>query len=294
MYSLVGWAGAGEGNGAEAALGVDGAGDTPDLSGVWRRDRSYYFRPAQASTSAPVSEALQNLILQPPTDTWPDSGPALNYLGATDERLGCDPRSAYWTGSLTEDDLNSIAEKIRAATYPGAGAPDLCTRASVRFTDAQFQAARAELLKELGWVGNVRSYLAKLGSPFADGALKSWTDAQKIADQIYQDANKPDDKTSLRWVQFASTLIKLIGAASFNPISGGVAGIMGNLLDFGVLIAGASKDGTPGGAEVRFKADQLGRTSSSGRAGPGDLRPDRGHHRQRLQQTQGGRRRWRL
>ena len=51
VYSLVGWAGAGEGNGAEAALGVDGAGDTPDLSGVWRRNRLYYFRPAQASTS---------------------------------------------------------------------------------------------------------------------------------------------------------------------------------------------------------------------------------------------------
>ena len=258
VYSLVGWAGAGEGNGAEAALGVDGAGDTPDLSGVWRRNRLYYFRPAQASTQAPVSDALQNLVLQPPTDTWPDSGPALNYLGATDERLGCDPRSAYWTQSLNEDELNAIAAGIRTVTYPGTGAHDSCTGHPVQFTDAQFQAAKTELLKELGWVGNVRSYLAKLASPFADGALKSWTDAQQIADQIYQDAKRPDDKTSLRWVQFTSTMIKLIGAASFNPISGGVAGIMGNLLDFGAWIAGTGKDGAPGGDEVRFKADELG------------------------------------
>lgn len=258
VYSLVGWAGAGEGNGEEAALGVDGTGDAPDLSGVLRRDRQYMFRPVQTSTFGPVSDTLQNVILQPPTGTWPDSGPALNYLGATDKRLGCDPRSAYWTGSLTEADLNAIAENIRAAPYPGSGAPDQCTTGGVQFTDAQFQTAKTELLKELGWVGNVRSYLAKLASPFADGALESWTQAQTIADQIYLDAKKPDDKTSLRWVQFTSTMIKLIGAASFNPISGGIAGIMGNLLDLGVWIAGAGKDGAPGGDEVRFKADELG------------------------------------
>ena len=159
---------------------------------------------------------------------------------------------------MNEDELNAIAEGIRTVTYPGTGAHDSCTGHPVQFTDAQFQAAKTELLKELGWVGNVRSYLAKLASPFADGALKSWTDAQQIADQIYQDAKQPDDKTSLRWVQFTSTMIKLIGAASFNPISGGVAGIMGNLLDFGAWIAGTGKDGAPGGDEVRFKADELG------------------------------------
>ncbi len=236
---------------------MDGAGDTPDLSGVWRRDRLYQFRPAQARTFSPVSDTLQNLILQPPTDTWPDSGPALNNLGDADKRLGCDPRSAYWTGSLTEPDLNAIAERIRAAVYPGMGAHDKCTSAPVQFTDVQFQAARTELLKELGWVGNVRSYLAKLASPFADGALESWTQAQTIADQIYLDAKSSDDQTSLRWAQFTSIMIKLIGAASVPPVSN-IAGIMGNLLDFNVWIAGAGKDGAPGGDEVRFKADELG------------------------------------
>ena len=258
VYSLIGWAGAGEGNGGEAALGIDSTGETPDLSTVLRRDREYVLRPVQTSTFGPVPDTLENLILQPPTDTWPDSGPALNYVGEIDKRLGCDPRSAYWTGSLTEPDLNAIAENIREAVYPGTGAPDPCTNGSVQFTDAQFRAARTELLEELGWVGNVRSYLAKLASPFADGALQSWTQAQTIADQIYREAKKPDDKTSLRWIQFTSNMIKLVGAASFNPISGGVAGIMGNLLDFGVWVAGASKDGTPGGDEVRFKADELG------------------------------------
>jgi hypothetical protein len=258
VYSMMGWAGAGEGNGAEAALQVDGTGDTPDLSGVLRRDRQYELRPAQANASGPVSGALQKLVLQPPTDAWPDSGPALSYLGSTDERLGCDPRSAYWSGSLTEPDLNAIADKIRVTAYPGTGASDPCTGAPVRFTDVQFQAAKAELLKELGWVGNVRSYLDKLASPFADGALESWTQAQTIADQIYLDAKQPDDKTSLRWVQFTSTVLKLVGAASFNPIVGGIAGTMANLLDFGVWIAGSRPDGTPGSDEVRFQADELG------------------------------------
>ena len=66
---------------------MDGAGDTPDLSGVSRRNRLYYFGRPRPAPQAPVSDALQNLVLQPPTDTWPDSGPALNYLGATDKRL---------------------------------------------------------------------------------------------------------------------------------------------------------------------------------------------------------------
>lgn len=258
VYSLIGWAGAGEGNGAEAALNVDGAGDTPGLTGVLRRDRQYELRPVQVNTAGPVSNALQKLVLQPPTDGWPDSGAALNYLGATDERLGCDPRSAYWSGSLTEPDLNAIAAEIGVAAYPNAGTSDPCTGTPVRFTEGQFSAAKAELLQELGWVGNVRSYLDKLASPFADGGLESWTQAQTIADQIYQAAKQPDDKTSLRWAQFTSTMIKLIGAASFNPIAGGVAGIMANLLDLGVWVAGARKDGTPGGDDVRFQADELG------------------------------------
>ena len=257
VYSLVGWAGAGEGNGAEAALGVDGTGQTPDLTGVWRRDRSYQFRPAQTSTFGPVSDTLQNLILQPPTDSWPDSGPALNWLANTQNLLGCDPRSAYWIGSLSEDNLNALADKIRPVAYPGRGASDLCTNGPVQFTDAQFQAAKTELLKELGWVGNVRSYLAKLASPFADGALESYAQAQTIADQIYLDAKKPDDKTSLRWVQFTSILIKLIGAGSVPPVSN-IAGGIGNLLDFGVWVAGAGQDGAPGGDDVRFAADKLG------------------------------------
>jgi hypothetical protein len=53
VYTLLGWAGAGEGNGQEAALGVDGVGNAPDLSGTPRRnlhtssDRSRPAPPAR-------------------------------------------------------------------------------------------------------------------------------------------------------------------------------------------------------------------------------------------------------
>ena len=259
VYSLIGWPGAGEGNGIEAAAGVGGLDDTPNLQVLLRLNRAYRMRPAQSRADGTVPDALQQLVLSAPgTGSWPLSGDtgatrALDYLGTLDPRLGCDPRSSYWTQSLTEADTDSLALTIDRAVFPGAQASDPCTGKPVDFDAAQFTAAQSELLTELKWVGNVRSYLVKISSPFATGALSGWTDAQTIADKIYQDASSPDGETALGWTQFVQTILSMLG-----PFTGGASTVIAGTLGFGTWLAGASTNGTPGEDEVRIKADQLG------------------------------------
>jgi len=61
----------GEGNGAEVAAGVDGAGDAPVLSGVLRPDQASRFRWAQVKNSLGPTDTLGSEVLKPPTDAWP-------------------------------------------------------------------------------------------------------------------------------------------------------------------------------------------------------------------------------
>lgn len=247
-YTLVGWAGAGEGAGAEAAAGLDGAGDAPLLSGVLRPGRDSEFRPAEITYSTANPQTLQNLLVAKPTGAWPlDDDPgamrAISYLGSTDQRLGPDPRSAYWTQSFGESTTNSIIAGLKSVPYPS----------DASFTQDQFEAARAELIKELGWVGNVRTYLKNLSTPFADNALPSWVAAQKIADRVYDDADRPGDEVAFRWVEFTRIILGLFGPATHE-----VTAVVGHLLDLGSWMYGADANGAPTDREVRTKADDLG------------------------------------
>ena len=120
-YTLVGWAGAGEGAGAKAAAGLDGAGDAPLLSGALRPGHDSELRPAEITYSTANPQTLQNLLVAKPTGAWPlDDDPgamrAISYLGSTDQRLGPDPRSAYWTQIVrrVDDELDHRRTEVRS------------------------------------------------------------------------------------------------------------------------------------------------------------------------------------
>jgi hypothetical protein len=250
VYTLVGWAGAGQGNGDEAALGVDGTGDSPQLQGMLRRDNRHQFRPVQASPTAPPADGLEQLVLQQPKDDWPlenDPGAmrAFAYLGSQDKHLGSDPRSAYWLEPYNEATWDAIDLNIHDVNYPTGSNPE--------FTQAQFDAAKAELVKELGWVSNVRGYLAEISSVFSDNALKSWADAHTIADEIYADSQKPSGNAGLRWSQFVSILLKNLA-----PFVAPELSMVANLLDMGNWIAGGIVNGSQAGNDPDVAADQLG------------------------------------
>lgn len=261
-YSLLGWGRAGEGNGEEDAAGAGGASDGPYLSGILRRDRTYRFRPVQTTRTnfGPAPQTLQNLIMQPPTKAWPlDNNPeaheALAYIGQTsDNRLGCDPRSSYWTQGFGEADVNAIVREVAAATYPGTNAGDPCAPGNnVAFTESQFDTAQNELLQELKWVGRVRSYMTNLSAPFDDNGLKSWARVIEIAADIYDKAKQPDENVGLNWNAFTSIILKLLG-----PVTGGTSATAAGLLDLGAWIANRHADGSSRADELPFKADQLG------------------------------------
>jgi hypothetical protein len=259
QYALMGWKGAREGEGEEVALGVDRITDASSFSGILRRDRTYRFRPVQMNTAGPVTQTLQDLILEPPTPGWPlDNKPgpkaALAYLSETsDNRLGCDPRTAYWTQPLSESDINDILGTVRAAKPPGANATDPCTGKEVNFTSTDFTTAQSQLVKELQWLSRVRSYMQLLASPFADGGISSWAEVSDIAATIYKTSRQPDGDVSLFWSQFSSLILKVLG-----PVTGGVSAQVADVLNLGMWIAGRGTDGSPGGENFSVATNLLG------------------------------------
>jgi hypothetical protein len=70
---------------------------------------------------------------------------------------------------------------------------------------------------------------------------------------VYNAAHQPQDQAGLRWTQFTSILLKLLG-----PVTAGVSGVVAGMLDFGVWMAGANQQGGPSGVDLSFAADQLG------------------------------------
>jgi hypothetical protein len=252
VYSLVGWGGAGEGRGAEAAIRVDGAGDSPYLNGVLRRDSLYEFRPEQTSETGLVSNIVQDLVLDQPKDSWPERNSpgqkqALKWIGNQEPKLGPDPHAAFWTQHLTAGDTAAISTDIQDhVSYPGPGHD---------FTESDFNNAKTDLIQELGWVGNVRRYMSDLSEPSADKALASWGEVQNIAQEVLDKAKNPTGETVTRWTEFTDIILELLG-----PFTEDVSSEVGGLLDLGMWMAGAQDDGSRAGETVRVEAAKLGIT----------------------------------
>jgi hypothetical protein len=244
-YVLVGWPHASPNNGAEGTGAEAGfsQGEPVALSGTLRPDNSSQYRPMAVSPSPGVSNPLDGIVLAPPDATaWPLKGGALRalaWLGDTDPRLGPDPRSAYWTQDLDQSDTNSIIEGLRDQTYPD----------DESFSSAQFNTAKAELIQELRWVGNTRSYLTKLSEPFASNALDGWAGAQTIADQVYNDSTASPNPVAMEWLQFTQLLLGFGGAPGQ---------LVSRALQLGMWAYGAASDGGPGFAQVKTTADKVG------------------------------------
>ena len=202
VYVMVGWHGAGEGNGEESAAGVDASGDVPELSGVLRPDLNSMLRPTEAAETSEYTNELSNLALAEPHSGWPlDDNPgaqnAIAYLAKQDNTLSPDIRSSYWTMNL---DINGLIQKIGGTTYPAGAA----------FSEADFDAAKAEILQELEWVGKVRSYLDQLSKPFSDTGVQNWAAVQTIGERIHEQAEADSTKVSVDWLEVIDAALELI------------------------------------------------------------------------------------
>jgi hypothetical protein len=249
---MVGWHGAGEGDGEESAAGVDAAGDVPELSGALRPDLNTMLRPTEAVEASEYTNELSDLALATPNAGWPlDDNPgaqkAIAYLAKQDDTLSPDIRTSYWTMNL---DIDRLLRTIGETTYPSGAA----------FSADDFNAAKAEILQELEWVGKVRSYLDQLSKPFADNALTGWAAVQTIAERIHEQAEADKTKVAVDWLEIITSTFELIPIVG--PEVGDAAKWAESFSEVTVtaisLFGAVDSDGEPFGQGRFVTADELG------------------------------------
>ena len=159
-YALVGWKGAREGAGAEAAAGVDGAGETATLSGMLRPDRQSRFRPAGADTNP---EALSELVLDEPTHEVAarrraggrrKRGALVRSPARPGQRLGPDPRARMRYSELAGEWERIAGDRSsRRSPHRHAARHPSPTRSPSRSSSPH----AASSSRSCGWVGSVRA-----------------------------------------------------------------------------------------------------------------------------------------
>lgn len=248
-YTLVGWKGAGEDAGAEVAAGTNGASAAPVIKGVLRPDRQMRMRPANVRENDGVTDRLSTVMLEPPTTGWPLDGDAgaqaaLSWLGGQDNRLGANPRTAYWRQDFAAvGTWLDIRDAIKAVAFEdGHG-----------FTKDDFAKAQAQLVKELGLVFKVRSYVTQLSTVFKDANGVAWARTHTVADDVFKAVNPPDEETTLSWLEFTKILLDIAG-----PFTHEASAEVANLLDLAMWLYGAGEKGAPTYDEFAIEADQLG------------------------------------
>jgi hypothetical protein len=248
-YALVGWKGAKEGEAAEAAANVFGQSSAPRLIGELRPNRLSLLRPAQES-EAETHTNLADVVMWDPSEKWPlEDNPgemrALAYLGPK-VKLGTKPRLEYWEQLLTPATWIADGEKVARMKYADVPA------AERKFTEAEFKATVSEFSNELIWVGQTKEYVERLSKPFTSKVFESWAEAEKIANEIYENTEAKNVETSLRWVEFTSIMLKLAG-----PLTGHISNTLGEIMDLGVWGFGATETGRPTYTEVSLEATKL-------------------------------------
>jgi hypothetical protein len=248
-YVLVGWKGAKEGEGAEAAAGVFGQGDVPHLIGELRPDRRSLLKPALEGEVA-TGTNLAKVLMWQPEEKWPLAGNAaamraFAYLGETNSKLGAEPRTAYWSLEFTPAKWESFATAIKKIEWEKSEAK--------KFGRREFLEAREELVTELNWVANVREYVKHLSEPFTESVFPSWSEATTIGDRIYEEAKANSEDTTFEWTEFTSILLKLAGPLTFH-----LTNTFGEILDLEVWAYGATADGLPTYDTVAIKSNELG------------------------------------
>ena len=265
-YTLVGWAGAGEGKGVESASGSHGASaDSPaTLSGTLRPNNQSDYRPVEASEEPDVTNKLSQLVWSPagkpvthvppeakgclptaPGERWPldndsEAQLAIKYLTATDTRLGDDPRVAYWYAGGDQASWDNIAGQLKDQTYPD----------HAKFSEPEFTKAKNELLCEMNLVGRVKTFMTDLSKPFS--TTTDWATTQKIAADIYDKSHKPEGSATMSWLEFTNLLLE-----AGSPFTGHVSGAIAAFMKVGMWAFGDNENGSSNYADFNVEASKL-------------------------------------
>ncbi len=241
-YTLVGFGGAGEGN------GIEEVGPNSRIRGMLVPDKESRFGPANPSSSADEpAEVLVELMLQPPNEEWtmqlpgegsgqlsskpwwpeataddsPGTRAAIPFIGGQVSQLTEDPRSAYW---INPDFV--AGDKVRDG-IKGAKLVDPDTKETCACTQPELDKAIAQLLLELDYVANVRTYVGDLAYPSGVAGMNAWGETKSAAGVLTKDRDYLNEKAE----------------AEIEAIEGAF-GIVASLIDLGEVgaaIKGLSK-----------------------------------------------------
>jgi len=256
-YVLLGWKGAGQGHGIEAASGLDGAPVATTISGVLRPDRQSKLRPTAGGAA---ENALTERFMQAPSQDW-QCGPgvsckdaprvlaAMSYIGTTlIPALGPDPRALYGIAIFSSADLTATGNELR-------NEQKFKVPSGLPFAQADFDAAVDQLLTENGWMQNLTAYLQDLTSPFRPTS-GNYLDIKTTADTVFKETRaEPSGEVTAHWLEFTKIMLGLAG-----HLTAGATSVVAELIDLGQWIAGAEKDGSPTYDELSIRADELSQT----------------------------------
>jgi hypothetical protein len=248
-YSLVGWGGAGEGNGQETSALKDPDPGDGRLRGTLSRDHQYSFKPTVTSTQSQPPDALPGVMVSSPS-AWPLAGnagaqKAIAFIGSQPQtkELGADPRAQYWMQTFGEGRWYELAREVRDVAYPGNGHG---------FTEAEFVDARKEIAQEMTWVGKVRAYMKILSSQFGEDQKAIEAKLTTIYDEV-KNALKPTaaQRTTLKWLEITDAISKLVGKVNT------VTGVISSVYDLGVKYLAEIPSGEEQASEINDTVDRL-------------------------------------
>lgn len=173
-----------QGAGADIGTGQSPAPSAARLAGQLTRDHYQNYRPV-GTGNAPVGGALLEAALAEPT-AWPFTdtaagNAAIACIGSQNDKLGANPRDAYWSQPNTGGDWGEIQDAVRELS------PSACPSVAPEL----FKQVQAQLVKEIGWVVGVDSYVDSLTTPFTSNGLSSYAELRTITNTVVQAVTPP-------------------------------------------------------------------------------------------------------
>ncbi|HWH19680.1 MAG TPA: hypothetical protein VN671_04045, partial [Solirubrobacterales bacterium] len=212
--------------------------------------------PTAKTPEGGVNLDLVKLAYQPAT-AWPDLAPgapaaevdaaqkyiceALNFCQKADSCATV--RECFWKKFNADWGLKH--SQLVALGYQDRG-----------FKELTFKAAKEELLREIGDVTNVQTYLRRLQEPLDKSAGESYVDLQNIGQQVWNSVQQPGPDNTTSWILGLVGKISAVGELAGPPYSALAAG---SAAIFGLASYLTNQEGQPIlGSDIKAKASQLG------------------------------------
>lgn len=272
-YSLLGGSHLGAGFGQESfqagtSLQRFGMNAAPLVGTLARTGHDYDYQPREIGAAGEsvsggghlvgVTQLMQ-VALQPQSQ-WPETDPA---AGGSPGRVAAlasiakavknmstqEFRNHYWIDIYDAGEWDKTSAAVTALPTPAAS-PDFSTAGPGN----DFDWAKNELVKEIGWLQSTHSYLNKLSLAYGQLQLNAWAQLDKIS----QDIRAKFVSTDLRAFVRAKEFIKLVrGIAGALPKVGEGAKIANEIYAF-AMDGAETSDGKPAGDDFDAAAKDVG------------------------------------